>query len=57
MSRVEGAGSCPARGRRYSAGQRKEILEVGAEHGDAAPAWEARMGGDTREMVVVQCKP
>ena len=36
MSKVEGAGSCPARGRRYSAGQRKEILEFAAEHGDAA---------------------
>ena len=40
MSKVEGAGSCPARGRRYSAGQRKEILEFAAEHGDAAAVAE-----------------
>ena len=36
MSEVVVAASCPARGRRYSAAQRKAILEYAATHGDAA---------------------
>lgn len=40
MSQVEGTGSCPARGRRYSPAERKMILEYAAKHGDAAAVAE-----------------